>query len=228
VISIKLRLPRHAVCWPPLAKEIGELKYVLKGHVLNAGCGIPTGERDIRALVDGTLTNLDVFEHESIDVVAPLDSLPFDDETFDTVFCNAVLEHVRAPGAVLSEAFRVTKPGGHLYLSVPFLQPEHLTPTDYQRYTLDGLVNLVRTAGFDIEQTSGLHNVYSTIGWIIEEWLNSRDSLRNSLLRLVLFPVLKHFSRTSTEYVHCIASGYRLIARKPGAQPGRDAGKAGT
>lgn len=40
------------------------------------------------------------------------ESLPFQEGFFDTVFCCDVLEHVRVPARVISEAARVLKPGG--------------------------------------------------------------------------------------------------------------------
>lgn len=47
------------------------------------------------------------------------ESLPFDDASFDVVFSNNVLEHTSNPATVLSEAVRVLRPGGTLYVEVP-------------------------------------------------------------------------------------------------------------
>jgi SAM-dependent methyltransferase len=38
--------------------------------------------------------------------------LPFEDETFDVVFCHQMLTHIAAPYDALREMLRVTKPGG--------------------------------------------------------------------------------------------------------------------
>jgi len=51
-------------------------------------------------------------------------SVPFRASTFDAVFSSYVAEHFRAgPGAALREAHRVLKPGGLLFLAVPFAGP---------------------------------------------------------------------------------------------------------
>ena len=79
---------------------------------------------------------------------------------------------------MLSEFNRVCRPGGVLYLTVPFMQPEHLDPTDYQRYTLPGLERLVRQHGFEVTDSGGVHSVYTTLAWIVREWLAPKQGRR--------------------------------------------------
>lgn len=42
--------------------------------------------------------------------------IPFEDESFDIVWCNGVLHHTENPDKGLKEITRVLKPGGHLWL----------------------------------------------------------------------------------------------------------------
>lgn len=212
--SKKTKPNQSSVVWPTIEEEVGEYKAYFKGKVLNAGSGIPILDRDISNLVEGELYNQDILEHELIDITSPLEKIPVEDDFFDCIFCNAVLEHVDNPEEVLSEFYRVLKSGGHLYLAVPFMQPEHLCPADYQRYTLEGLKLLVIRAGFTIVESGGVHNVYRTLGWIIEEWLKAEKSLRNSLLKTILFPLLRTLSKNSDEYIHSISSVYRVLGIK--------------
>lgn len=44
---------------------------------------------------------------------------PIDPETFDTVMCSEVLEHVWTPMVIHQEAFKALKPGGHYIISTP-------------------------------------------------------------------------------------------------------------
>lgn len=46
-------------------------------------------------------------------------SLPFDDRSFDAVMMNDFFEHVGNPEKALSEAMRVLRPGGRLYINFP-------------------------------------------------------------------------------------------------------------
>lgn len=45
--------------------------------------------------------------------------MPFPDQHFDVVFSFQVLEHVQDPVTMLSESWRVLKPGGFLYINAP-------------------------------------------------------------------------------------------------------------
>ena len=180
--GLKWPANRHVVSVPTLDDEIGEYKRYLKGKVLNAGAGC----RDISGIVDGELVNQDIphgLHNANIHIYSPIHSIPVDDDHFDSVFCNAVLEHVANPVEVVEEMFRVLKPGGYLYLCIPFMQPEHLDPTDFQRYTKDGLKKLVTDQGFEVEKIEGVHSVYMTLAWIVELWLRSNDTLSYRMLR---------------------------------------------
>jgi ubiquinone/menaquinone biosynthesis C-methylase UbiE len=50
---------------------------------------------------------------------ADVNNLPFPDNTFDTVFCGEVLEHIDSMGQGMKELERVCKPGGRIVVSLP-------------------------------------------------------------------------------------------------------------
>ena len=78
------------------------------------------------------------------------DQLPFEDNSFDTILCFEVLEHVFTPHETLDDLYRVLKPGGKLMLTIPFFCNEHEVPYDYGRYTYYGLKYLLNKHGFDL------------------------------------------------------------------------------
>lgn len=53
------------------------------------------------------------------DVKANILNLPFDDNTFDVVFCNHVLEHISDDSKAMQELYRVLKPSGMGVFQVP-------------------------------------------------------------------------------------------------------------
>jgi SAM-dependent methyltransferase len=199
--------------FPGIEKEFGDYRGLFRGRVLNAGAG----NRDISSMVQGELFNQDLpygLHNDNIHIYSPLHDIPKPDCFFDAIICNAVLEHVANPDEIMEEFARVLRDDGYLYLGLPFLQPEHKDPTDFQRYTADGLVALANRHQFVVEKVESVHNVYVTLAWIIVYWLASKNSLRNFFLKLALYPLLAFLCRTSDEQVFAAASCYRLIGRR--------------
>ena len=207
-------VPSELAVFPEIDTDLDECKSLLKGKVLNAGAGC----RNVSHLVDGELINQDITwpgdERNNIQIYSPLHKIPFESNYFDAILCIAVLEHVENPEEVVPELYRVLKPGGHLILEVPFLQPEHKVPTDFQRYTKDGLVRLVSHNGFSVERVKGLFTVYHTLYWQVYVWLHLKRNVGYRLLRLVLLPLLLWCSRRSATYSDRLATGFQLVATK--------------
>lgn len=53
------------------------------------------------------------------DVHCDICALPFEENSFDIIFCNHVLEHIEDDQLALQELFRVLRPGGWAMLQVP-------------------------------------------------------------------------------------------------------------
>ena len=77
------------------------------------------------------------------DVFADVAAIPVKSGSVDVVVCTEVLEHLQNPAACTAEIHRVLKVGGLGFFSVPFMYPVHADPYDYQRFTADGLRNLL-------------------------------------------------------------------------------------
>jgi SAM-dependent methyltransferase len=125
--------------------------------VLDLGCG-PGGSRDVfrAAHPDVRWTGLDVPDSPSPPPPDPDIRLydggriPFDDGSFDVVFCKQVLEHVEDPRLVLAEVARVLAPGGWFAGSTSQLEPFHARSTF--GYTPYGLALLLREAGLELSE----------------------------------------------------------------------------
>lgn len=61
--------------------------------------------------------------------------IPFEDETFDDVIVQAVLEHVVDPARCAAEIRRVLRPRGVVYAETPFMQQVHEGAYDFTRFT---------------------------------------------------------------------------------------------
>ncbi len=212
-------VPSELAVFPEIDTDLNECRSLLKGKVLNAGAGW----RDVSHLIDGELINQDITwpgdERTNIHIHSPLHKIPVESNFFDAILCIAVLEHVENPEEVVPELYRVLKPGGHLILEVPFLQPEHKVPTDFQRYTKDGLVRLVSHHGFSVKRIKGLFTVYHTLYWQVYLWLHLKKTLTYLMLRILLLRPLLWSARRSNTYSDTLASGFQLVATKAQASP---------
>jgi SAM-dependent methyltransferase len=75
-------------------------------------------------------------------------SLPFPDETFDLVVSDQVFEHIEGdPFLAMNETFRVLKPGGCVVHTTCLLVQIHGYPSDFWRFTPDGLSLLCQGHG---------------------------------------------------------------------------------
>ena len=90
---------------------------------LDAGCGRTTRLRDYRDRIT-RLVGVDTDEaagreNPFLDEFVPADldeSLPFDEDSFDLVYANFVVEHLKRPERSFAEWRRVLRPGGRLVL----------------------------------------------------------------------------------------------------------------
>jgi SAM-dependent methyltransferase len=115
-----------------------------QAKLLFVGGGIYSYGRHMRSLGESVLANsinLEIAPGPIVDIVADGHDIPFPDDYFDTIICQAVLEHTRDSKRVVAEIYRVLKPNGLVYAEIPFLAPVHMT-SDFYRFTLMGIEEL--------------------------------------------------------------------------------------
>lgn len=102
-------------------------------------------------------TSADLFS-PIVDVKADILDLPFEDESYDIVFCNHVLEHIQDDRKAMSELYRVMRKGGWGILQVPMKTSLQETYEDFsvtdpkERQRLFGQYDHVRWYGMDYFQ----------------------------------------------------------------------------
>jgi hypothetical protein len=78
-------------------------------------------------------------------------ALPFEDASFDRVFCHALLEHLATPHKALAEYFRVLKPGGSVGVCSPDWDGLLLAPASPElTEAADAYARLQETNGGDL------------------------------------------------------------------------------
>ena len=124
-------------------------------------------------------------------------TLPFQDGSIDCALATEVLEHCPRPERVTDEAWRVLKPGGFLFFTVPFLWPLHSVPHDQYRYTPFALERILRSSGFEHITLRSLGGWDASLGQMIGLWVRHRPMsarTRMMLSRLAL-PLVRHLAR---------------------------------
>ena len=135
-----------------LAKSIAIFAHLLKGRLLDIGCGskpykkLFVVDEYVGLDIDSEITR----KRNMAEVLYDGKLFPLPSNSFDSALCNQVLEHVFNPDEFLSEIYRVLKPNGKLLLTLPFVWDEHEKPYDYARYSSFGLKFLLEKNGFHI------------------------------------------------------------------------------
>jgi SAM-dependent methyltransferase len=96
-----------------------------------------------------------------------LAAIPVENERFDYVIFNQVMEHLPEPGLVASELFRVLKPSRKMIYTGPLFFEEHEQPYDFYRYTRFGVRHVFERAGFVVERLDWLEGFFGTAGYAL-------------------------------------------------------------
>jgi SAM-dependent methyltransferase len=147
----RLRIVRH---------EVARLVLPRGARILDAGCG---SGRVLDELAQyGSVTGVDTSplaaaaaEARGHEVSrARVEDLPFEDASFDLVTCLDVIEHTPDDLEALTELVRVTRPGGHLLVTVPAYQSLWSAHDErnghYRRYRRWNLRQVAETAGWQL------------------------------------------------------------------------------
>lgn len=134
------------------------------GPYLEVGSKDYGNTQDIRPLFPKTekWIGIDMEEGPRVDVVLDLtETLDKIDQKlrdgggrFGTIFCLSVLEHCEDPFLVANNLTSLLKPGGRICLSVPFACGFHGYPSDYWRFTHEGIKKLFPKLTFNLETAS--------------------------------------------------------------------------
>lgn len=146
-----LSLERHRLLWLYLTRETNFLNLSLKVLHIAPEQVFYTKFKTLRNW-EYTTTDL----HSPLaDVKADICELPFENEHYDLIFCNHVLEHIPNDKKAMQELYRVLKKGGTLIAQVPLDENRDSTFEDdsitdkKERTQLFGQYDHVRVYGMD-------------------------------------------------------------------------------
>lgn len=232
-----VRLARNndimAFMWPDnlerasIIRCLRDARGSVHGRLLDAGCGDKPYVDIFRQSVSAHI-GIDVARRavqrpglEGPDVVGDVGSLPFADESFDSVLCTQVLEHLPNPGQVMNEFHRVLRPGGTLIVTTPQTWGLHAEPHDYYRYTRCGLAHLARSAGFEVVRLQSRGGFWVTIAQMLSNRIYDRFAGFPRVARLpirLVCALVQACGRVmaAIDRSDGLALGHGIIARRDG------------
>ena len=157
---------------------IRENIHLIKGPILEVGSKDYGSTPNLRPLLpDCRYVGVDQEAGKGVDVVLNLTGdlhtitsrLPV--AKFNTVICLSVLEHCRNPFTMCDNLSQLLNSGGLVFISVPFSWKIHAYPSDYWRFTPEGVKTLF--PGFDFDVHPG------HLSTVIE---GERDSINDSMM----------------------------------------------
>lgn len=183
----------------------------LKGKILEMGA---TPKRDYLEwtvdIEEYIKTNLYPKDESILKVDATDINMP--DNSVDGIICVSVLEHIEDFRTVISEFYRILKPGGKLVFSVPFVYYYHGAPDDYYRFTVSALKHLLKD--FYKVKISAIGNHWDNIAHMLQgpDWVNKKRRFSPLPLRLLGLPfyIIGRYKKAPDNY----ALLYGIVAEK--------------
>jgi SAM-dependent methyltransferase len=150
------------------AKALTELRHqkipsdLFQGkNVLDIGCG--------RHKLPGAV-GLDHMALPGVDIVADLNQpLPIEDEAFEVVHADNVLEHIENLISLVYEVHRILKPGGQFLIHVPYFRSSwsHIDPTHVRCFTIQTMNYFIKDS-FEYEHLRFDDQAFETLEVFID------------------------------------------------------------
>lgn len=132
----------------------------LAGPALEVGAMDYGSAQDYRSLYPGeTFVTTDMIAGPTVDIVTDLTApfatvdRAFAGARFGVIICMSVLEHCKQPFAMADNLEKLLTPRGKLVVSVPFAWQFHGYPSDYWRFTHEGVKVLFPHLAFESESS---------------------------------------------------------------------------
>ena len=166
----------------------------LNGHLLDFGCGTKPYKFFFNNCKDyvGVDYKIEGREEKQKDVDVFYDGklIPFPNNSFDSILCTEVLEHVFNIDELLQEFNRVLKKNGKALITTPFMWEEHEMPYDFARYTTPALKHLYSKNGFTVVNHYKTGNYIKVIAQFNINYVKNILPKNKVIKHLILFPFI--------------------------------------
>jgi SAM-dependent methyltransferase len=159
-----------------------------KGDVLDIGCG----NKPYLCFFENKITSYvgcDIAQSSEglVDIVCEATNIPLPDNAKDTIFTTQVIEHVADHRKLLSEAYRILKPGGYLVLSGPMAWEHHEVPYDFFRFTCYGFEWLLKEQKFSVIEIVPNGGKWAMVGQLMLNSIRSSIVKKSAIRKIFAF-----------------------------------------
>jgi len=183
-----------------------------RGRLLDIGCGNKPYRKLFAQVEDYVGSDIVQSSEKMVDVLSVADNIPLPDQSFDCILCTQTIEHVANHHGLLSEAFRLLKPGGTIFLAGPMYWYHHEEPFDFYRFTSHGFRYATERAGFVVEKIEPNGGKWAMLGLVLLHTLPRRYRGRRFVNRFVNAILLRmdrrYFDPSNT-------SNFFVVAHRP-------------
>ena len=184
--------------------EYYESRVVSKNKVLDIGGrnSLSKSRRRINKLnknTDNVIVSTDILPEYKLDLVDDITNTQIKSESFDGIYCDAVLEHVTEYWKAVDNIYSILKKGGEAFIYVPFCFQFH-DKMDYHRFTFTEVARMLEKFSEVKIFTPGVNSGYGYVIWSvltlgrINKFPRIQSFLTvasNKLLNLLLYVVYK-------------------------------------
>jgi SAM-dependent methyltransferase len=214
---------RDPKCYTRSVLKIVLPKYC-KGKTVDVGAGRAQYRNLIKKYSDSyvTVDNLSSsyeFSDKDIkpDIISSVLEMPFEENSFDTVVCTEVLEHVEDPFALMNEISRILKKGGYCIVSSGWIAAYHREPKDYWRFSPDTYQLLCDKAKLELVELHKQGGIFTSLLYLIRRNIDLNTiflkKVRLSLGRInILFELIAEY--LDKLFVTEDTVGHLIVARK--------------
>ena len=138
-----------------------------------------------------SIDSIDVYFSQNITAIADAHYLPFENESYELVIIQAVLEHVINPNRVVEEIYRILKNNAIVYAETPFMQCVHEGPYDFTRFSHSGHRWLFKK--FKEISSGAHHGAFSSTLFILSYAISGL--MRNKTIGILIRILFTRFSK---------------------------------
>ena len=151
---------------------------IIGGATITAGTEVIINPRNI-------VIESDVYFGPRTQIIIDSHNIPYENDTFDLIIFQAVLEHVLDPTKCVREAYRVLKDDGLVFSATPFMQQVHMKQYDFTRFTYLGHRRLFRS--FKEIDSGAFAGTGVALAWSIKYFVRSLSNNKNIRIILEVF-----------------------------------------